>query len=85
MDIIFQTNAWLDYTCWQKTDRQILKKINELIRDCQRSSYEGIGKPEKLKQNLSGWWSRRINLEHRLVYRVHNNKIVIAQCRKHYW
>ncbi len=76
------TNAWDDYIHWQQQDKKMLKKINSLIKECQHTPFEGTGKPEKLKENLSG--SRRITLEHRLVYRVDTNKLVIAQCRKHY-
>lgn len=84
MEILFLANGWDDYIYWQSQDKRTLKKINLLIKECQRIPFEGIGKPEKLKKNLSGWWSRRITLEHRLVYRVENNKLIIAQCRKHY-
>ncbi|MEL7148996.1 MAG: Txe/YoeB family addiction module toxin [Bacteroidota bacterium] len=84
MKIVFSTHAWEDYLYWQKYDRKITRKVNELIRSCQRTPFEGIGKPEALKENLSGWWSRRINHEHRLVYRIHNDQLQIAQCRKHY-
>lgn len=84
MEIIFQTVAWEDYLYWQKADKKMLKKINELIKVSIRTPFEGIGKPEPLKSNLSGWWSRRINHEHRLVYRIENNAIYILQCRKHY-
>lgn len=84
MKIVFLTNGWEDYLYWQKQDKKILKKVNELIKDCQRSPFDGIGKPEALKNDLSGWWSRRITQEHRLVYRVENNMLYIAQCRKHY-
>ncbi len=76
--------AWEDYLFWQTTDRKMLKRVNELIRQCQRTPYEGIGKPEPLRGNLSGWWSRRIDQEHRLVYRFEDKKIYILQCRKHY-
>jgi toxin YoeB len=76
--------AWEDYLFWQKTDKKMLKRVNELIRQCQQTPYEGIGKPEPLRGNLSGWWSRRIDQEHRLVYRFEENKIYILQCRKHY-
>jgi len=82
--IVFLTNGWEDYLYWQKQDRKILNKVNELIKDCQRSPFNGIGKPEALKNDLSGWWSRRITQEHRLVYRVENNMLYVAQCRKHY-
>ena len=84
MKIVFLANGWEDYLYWQKQDKKILKKVNELIKDCQRSPFDGIGKPEALKNDLSGWWSRRITQEHRLVYRFENNMLYIAQCRKHY-
>lgn len=84
MEIIFLTPGWEDYLYWQKTDKKILKKINELIRQCKRTPFEGIGKPELLKGNLSGWWSRRIDHEHRLVYKAENRGLFILQCRKHY-
>lgn len=84
MEIIFLTPGWEDYLYWQKTDKKMLKKINELIRQCKRTPYEGIGKPEPLKGNLSGWWSRRIDQEHRLVYKAENRGLFILQCRKHY-
>lgn len=84
MEIIFQTVAWEDYLYWQQTDKKMLKKVNELIRICSRTPFEGLGKPEPLRGNLSGWWSRRINHEHRLVYRVENGALYILQCRKHY-
>ncbi len=84
MEILFLTNAWDDYIYWQGQDKKTLKKINSLIKECQRTPFEGTGKPENLKENLSGWWSRRITIEHRLVYRVDSNKLIIAQCRKHY-
>ncbi|HEY5393452.1 MAG TPA: Txe/YoeB family addiction module toxin [Hanamia sp.] len=70
MEIVWQQNAWEDYLFWQKNDKSKLKRINELIRDCQRNKYDGIGKPEPLKENLSGFWSRRIDNEHRLVYKI---------------
>ena len=84
MKLIFSDNAWEDYTYWQKTDKRILKRINELIKDIQKNKYEGIGKPEPLKHNLSGYWSRRITSEHRLVYKIEKNKIFLAQMRYHY-
>ena len=84
MDIIFSTHAWDDYQFWFREDKKMLKKVNELIKQCQRTPFEGIGKPEALKNDLSGWWSRRINHEHRLVYKIDNGKLLIAQCRKHY-
>ncbi|WP_176626133.1 Txe/YoeB family addiction module toxin [Mucilaginibacter sp. SG538B] len=84
MKIIFQNPAWEDYLYWQTTDKLTLKKINSLIKEIERTPYEGSGKPEPLKHNLAGWWSRRINLEHRLIYRVEADAIFILQCRYHY-
>jgi toxin YoeB len=84
MRIIFLDGAWEDYLYWQTTDKSVLKKINALIKEIKHSPFEGSGKPEPLKYNLSGWWSRRINLEHRLVYKVESDAIVILQCRYHY-
>ena len=84
MKVTFSKNAWEDYTSWLKDDRNILKKINELIRDIQRIPYEGKGKPEPLKYDLAGLWSRRIDREHRLVYQVKDNEIFIYSCRYHY-
>lgn len=84
MNLVWIEEGWGDYLYWQKTDKKTLKKVNELIKAIQRTPFEGIGKPEALKENLSGWWSRRINLEDRLVYKVENDRIIILQCRKHY-
>ncbi len=84
MKLLFSENAWEDYLFWQKTDKKTLKRINLLIKDIQRNKYEGIGKPESLKHNLSGYWSRRITNEHRIVYKIENNSILIAQLRYHY-
>lgn len=84
MKIIFSTNAWEDYLYWQQTDKSILKKINTLIKDIQRNQFEGKGKPEPLKYELSGCWSRRINTEHRLIYKIKDNDIYILSCRYHY-
>lgn len=84
MIIVWIEEGWEDYLYWQQVDKKMLKKINELIKAIQRTLFEGIGKPEALKENLSGWWSRRINLEDRLVYKVEHDRIVILQCRKHY-
>lgn len=84
MKVVFSSQGWDDYLHWQTNDKQILKRINELIKDVQRSPYQGIGKPEPLKHALSGFWSRRINEEHRLVYRVEGASILIAQARYHY-
>lgn len=84
MNIIFVPIAWEDYLYWQSADKKILKKINELIKDIKRHPNEGLGKPEALKFNLSGFWSRRINYEHRLVYKIEDKSIIILQCRYHY-
>ncbi|MDG1333050.1 MAG: Txe/YoeB family addiction module toxin [Crocinitomicaceae bacterium] len=84
MKLIWLTGAWEDYTYWQQHDKKTLKKINKLIKEIQRTPFEGIGYPEALKHKLSGWWSRRINLEDRLVYKVEEDSIIILQCRKHY-
>ncbi len=84
MKIIFSTHSWNDYLYWQKTDKRVLKRINTLIRDIQRSPFEGIGKPEPLKHALAGYWSRRINEEHRIVYKISDDSLMIAQLRYHY-
>jgi toxin YoeB len=84
MKLVFSENAWEDYLFWQRTDKKTLKRINTLIKDIQRNKYEGTGKPEALKHNLSGYWSRRITHEHRIVYKIENNAILIAQLRYHY-
>ncbi|NER25459.1 MAG: Txe/YoeB family addiction module toxin [Symploca sp. SIO1C2] len=84
MKLIFSENAWEDYLYWQKTDKKILKRINLLIQDIKRSPFEGIGKPEPLKYDLSGYWSRRINDEHRIVYKVQNDAIFLSELRYHY-
>lgn len=77
-------DAWNDYLYWQQHDKQILKRINQLIKDISRSPFEGVGKPEPLKGNLSGLWSRRIDDKHRLVYLVEENAVLIFSCRGHY-
>jgi len=84
MMISFREQAWTDYLYWQQTDKQILKRINLLIKDIQRNPFSGIGKPEPLKHQFSGFWSRRINDEHRLVYTFIETDLVIIQCRYHY-
>ena len=84
MKLIFSDHAWNDYLYWQKTNKKILKRINLLIKDVRRSPFEGIGKPEPLKHALAGYWSRRINDEHRFVYKVSNDSMLIAQLRYHY-
>jgi toxin YoeB len=82
--LIFTESAWSDYQWFQERDRQLLKRINALIKDVVRSHFEGIGKPEALKADLSGFWSRRINEEHRLVYTIKEGDVVIVACRYHY-
>ena len=81
MAIKFSDEAWEDYLYRQKTDKSVLKRINILLRDVQRSPFEGIGKPEPLKHHLAGFWSRRIDDEHRLVYAVQEGCVLVAQCR----
>ncbi|WP_143959554.1 Txe/YoeB family addiction module toxin [Litoribacter populi] len=84
MRIVFTENAWEDYVSWQKDDRKSLKKINELIKAIIRDPYEGIGKPEPLKYELAGFWSRRIEREHRLMYQVQTDEVLIYACKFHY-
>lgn len=84
MKITFSQNSWEDYASWQSEDKKILQKINALIKDIQRNPYEGIGKPEPLKYDLSGLWSRRIDRDHRLVYQVINHELFVYSCRYHY-
>lgn len=84
MKIIFSSQAWDDYLYWQRTDRKVLKRVNALIKEIARSPFEGTGKPEPLRHALAGYWSRRIDDEHRLVYKVEENAVVIAQARYHY-
>lgn len=84
MKLTFSSKAWEDYLYWQKTDKAMVKRINLLIKEASREPFEGIGKPEPLKHGLSGYWSRRINDEHRLVYKVFNDELLIAQLRYHY-
>jgi len=83
-NLVFSDEAWEDYLHWQETDRSMIRRINQLIKDVRRSPYEGIGKPEPLKHQLAGWWSRRIDAEHRFVYRVTENAVEIATLRHHY-
>ncbi|WP_237212089.1 Txe/YoeB family addiction module toxin [Rothia nasimurium] len=84
MKIVWDENAWEDYLWWQQQDRKVLKRINTLIKDIARNGHEGIGKPEALKHNWSGFWSRRITDEHRLIYAITDTSILIAACRYHY-
>ena len=86
--LVFADQAWEDYLYWQETDRKTLKRVNDLIEECRRNPFKGTGKPEPLKGDLQGWWSRRITPEDRLVYRVEgkgkDQRLEIAQCRFHY-
>ena len=84
MKITFSKNSWEDYVSWQKEDKKILKRINQLIKDIQQTPFQGIGNPEPLKYDLSGFWSRRIDREHRLVYQVFDQDILIYSCKYHY-
>lgn len=84
MKLVFAEQAWEDYLYWQAQDAKILQRLNVLIRECQRTPFAGTGKPEPLRGVLRGWWSRRLTLEHRLVYRVEGDSLFIAQCRYHY-
>ena len=84
MKLVFSENAWEDYLYWQKTERKVVLRINALIRDIQRDPSDGIGKPEALRHALSGYWSRRITDEHRIVYKVEGDAVMIAQLRYHY-
>ena len=84
MKLIFADDAWDDYVYWRKQDKRMVERINKLIRETQREPFAGMGKPEPLKHALSGYWSRRINDEHRMVYRVEGDALMIAQLRFHY-
>lgn len=84
MKKVWDDKAWEDYLYWQSHDKQMLKRLNALIRDVERAPFDGIGKPEPLRGDLSGFWSRRINDEHRLVYRVKGGSLEIISCRDHY-
>lgn len=84
MNLVFADEAWDDYLYWQKQDRRMVERINKVIQETRRSPFEGIGKPEQLKHALSGFWSRRINDEHRMVYKVDGEALLIAQLRFHY-
>ena len=84
MKYVFVDESWEDYLFWQQTDKKTLSRINELLKDISRNSYTGIGKPEPLKYKYQGFWSRRINKEHRLIYQVKEGEILIAKCRFHY-
>ena len=84
MKYVFVDESWEDYLYWQKYDRRMMKKINELLKDIAKNPFSGIGKPEPLKFKYKGFWSRRINEEHRLIYRYQEDEILIAKCRFHY-
>jgi len=84
MRLIFADEAWADYLYWQKQDRKMVERVNKLIGEVMRSPFSGVGKPEPLKHALSGYWSRRINDEHRMVYKIENGALLIAQLRYHY-
>jgi toxin YoeB len=84
MRLIFADQAWEDYQHWLQTDRKITRRIHELIKDAMRNPFEGIGKPEPLRHALAGYWSRRITEEHRMVYKVEGNNLLLAQLRYHY-
>lgn len=84
MNKVWQDDAWEDYLYWQTQDRKTLKRINQLLEDIDRNGYDGIGKPEPLKHEFQGFWSRRIDDRNRLVYRIENGKVEIAQCGSHY-
>lgn len=84
MKITFSKNAWIEYSNWLEEDRKIQKKINALLKDIIRNPYDGLGKPEQLKHNFSGIWSRRITDEHRLTYRILDEEVEIIKCKYHY-
>jgi toxin YoeB len=84
MKYVFVEESWEDYLYWQETDKRMLKRINKLIKDISRNPFNGIGKPEPLKFKYRGWWSRRFDEEHRLIYRVKDDEIHIIKCRFHY-
>lgn len=84
MRLIFSQYAWADYPYWQRTDRKIVQRINALIKECQRTPFEGTGKPEPLKHGMAGFWSRRITDAHGMVYKVEDDSLLVAQLRYHY-
>lgn len=84
MELTFLEDAWEDYLYWQKNDKKTLKRINDLIKQIKRSPFEGLGKPEPLRFSMAGLWSRRIDAEHRLVYKIQSETLIILQCRYHY-
>ncbi len=84
MGLLWYDRAWEDYLYWQAQDKKLLKRLNAILRDIQRDRHDGLGKPEPLKENMSGWWSRRIDEENRIVYREQGGDIIIASCKGHY-
>ncbi|MCC8123634.1 MAG: Txe/YoeB family addiction module toxin [Oscillospiraceae bacterium] len=84
MEKLWTDKAWGSYLYWQAQDKKTLKRVNQIIKDIERNGYEGIGKPEPLKGNLSGWWSRRVDDTNRIIYRIEDGKLIIADCRSHY-
>ena len=84
MKLLWEERAWEEYCYWQSQDKKTLKRINALIKDIQRNTFDGLGKPEALKENLSGWWSRRIDDKHRIVYCEKDGALIIASCKGHY-
>ncbi len=84
MKYVFVDESWEDYVYWQETDKKIVRRINDLLKDISRNPFSGLGKPEPLKYKYQGYWSRRINEEHRLIYQVRGNEVLIAKCRYHY-
>ena len=84
MKLVFAERAWEDYLYWQETDRKILARINHLIREIRREPFQGIGKPEQLRHALKGYWSRRITDEHRIIYKIEDDSVLLAQLRYHY-
>ncbi len=84
MILVFVEESWEDYLYWQATDKQLLARINQLIKDISRDPFKGIGKPEPFRYKYKGFWSRRIDNEHRLIYKIEGNQLLIAKCRFHY-
>ena len=84
INLTFTNQAWEEYCYWQSQDKKTLKKINTILADIQRDNYIGVGKPEPLKNNFAGYWSRRIDSKNRIIYRINNNQIEIIQCKGHY-
>lgn len=84
VNLTFLPEAWEDYLYWQKQDKKTLKKINVLLKDIMRDHYRGLGKPEPLRGNLSGWWSRRIDEKNRIVYKIEGNMLLVSECKSHY-